>query len=287
MNPSNMSFPQHPSPWSALFTLPLVVALGAAAATAPGGRKPPPRPAGTPMKTIGVIGGIGPQATMDFEARVHRVAAARVTPHFNGGYPPLVVYYHRRPPVLIGPDGLAIEPVTPDPELLKAAARIGPMVDFLVITSNGAHRIAPEVARAAGKPVLSMVDRVVDEVGRRRWRRVGLMTLGPPTVYAEPLGRLGIATEALPSARQQALDRAIFAVMSGTEDAAMKRTAREGLADLRRRGVDGVILGCTEIPFLIEPGEDDPGLIHPIALLAEAAVEHALPVDSTAALARP
>ena len=38
---------------------------------------------GTTMKTIGVIGGIGPQATMDFEARVHRVAQRRIPPHFN------------------------------------------------------------------------------------------------------------------------------------------------------------------------------------------------------------
>ncbi|MFZ4663434.1 MAG: hypothetical protein ACOYNY_40890 [Caldilineaceae bacterium] len=53
------------------------------------------------MKTIGVLGGIGPQATMDFEQRLHQAAQRLIPRRGNSGYPPLVVYYHRRPPVLI------------------------------------------------------------------------------------------------------------------------------------------------------------------------------------------
>jgi aspartate/glutamate racemase len=44
---------------------------------------------------------------------------------------------------------------------------------------------------------------------------------------------------------------------------------------LRGRGVDGIILGCTEIPLLLE-NADQPDLISPIALLAEAAVKFAM-----------
>ena len=47
------------------------------------------------MMTIGVLGGLGPQATMDFEARVHRVAQELIAPNVNSGYPPMVVYYYR------------------------------------------------------------------------------------------------------------------------------------------------------------------------------------------------
>ncbi len=42
-------------------------------------------PGGPAMKTIGVLGGIGPQATMDFEARVHRVAQRLIPQRLNGG----------------------------------------------------------------------------------------------------------------------------------------------------------------------------------------------------------
>ena len=50
------------------------------------------------MKTIGVLGGLGPQATMDFERRLHRVAQRLIAPRMNSGYPPMVVYYHRHAP---------------------------------------------------------------------------------------------------------------------------------------------------------------------------------------------
>ena len=56
------------------------------------------------MRTIGVLGGIGPQATMDFETRVHAEARCLLKPHLNEGYPPMVTVYLRHAPVLLGDD---------------------------------------------------------------------------------------------------------------------------------------------------------------------------------------
>ena len=39
------------------------------------------------MKTIGVLGGLGPQATMDFEERIHTVSQQLIAQHGNSGYP--------------------------------------------------------------------------------------------------------------------------------------------------------------------------------------------------------
>src|SRR5262245_6355487 len=91
------------------------------------------------MKRIGVLGGVSPQATMDFEARVHRVSQQLIPQDFNRGYPPMVVWYHRRPPVRLEADGRAIMPMELDPELVEAAAWLGTMADFLVIPCNAAH----------------------------------------------------------------------------------------------------------------------------------------------------
>ena len=52
------------------------------------------------MRTIGVLGGIGPQATMDFEARIHEEAQKLIEPETNCGYPPMVTVYMRHPPVV-------------------------------------------------------------------------------------------------------------------------------------------------------------------------------------------
>ena len=228
------------------------------------------------MKTIGVLGGIGPQATMDFEVRLHRESQRRITPRMNGGYPPMIVYYHRRPPVIVGDDGLHREPIEADPELLRAAGRLGGTADFLVITANGAHLVQDEIERAAGKRVLSMIDVTLDEVQRKGWARVGVLGLGDPIVYTRRLDALGIRHETLDPERRPPLNQAIFRVMEGREDDAGRRLAREAVERLRGRQPDGVILGCTELPFLLGAHAEGADLLNPLQLLAESAVRHAL-----------
>ena len=229
------------------------------------------------MKTIGVLGGLGPQATMDFEQRVHRAAQRVIPPRLNGGYPPMVVWYCRHPPVVVQDDGRPVLPLRADPRLLEAAGRLGRVADFLVIPSNTPHAVQPEIERAAGRRVVSMVGATVDEVRRRGWKRVGIAALGQPVFYTEPLGRLGVACETLDASAREALDPAIFRVMEGREGTADKAAARAAVGQLRARKVDGIILGCTELPLLLgSAADEDPDLLNPAELLASAAVAAAM-----------
>jgi aspartate racemase len=228
------------------------------------------------MKTIGVLGGMGPQATMDFEQRVHRVAQRKLPPHVNSGYPPMVVLYHRQPPVVVEPDGTPRKPITLDPGLLDSARTIGAAADFLVILANLPHLIQPQVEQASGRKVLSMIDVTLDAVRARGWKRVGAVGLGIPTIYTDRFAPLGIAAETLAPDQSDPLDRAIFALMEGRETDASRRSAHEAIAALRARAVDGIILGCTEIPLLLGDAADAPDLLNPAQLLAEAAVAMAI-----------
>ena len=228
------------------------------------------------MKTIGVLGGIGPQATMDFEQRLHQAAQRLIPRRGNSGYPPLVVYYHRRPPVLVDEAGRSIVPLVPDPQLLDGARKLGQIADFLVITSNGAHMLQPAIEAAAGRPVLSMIETTVAAVRQRGWRQVGVLSLFGPHVYNQPLDAAGIRWESITSELQAPLDQAIMQVMDGSNDAESTAHAQRAVAMLRSRGVDGIILGCTEIPILLQADLGDADLLNPGALLAEAAVRQAI-----------
>ena len=230
------------------------------------------------MKTIGVIGGIGPQATMDFEHRLHRAAQEKIPADFNRGYPPLVVAYVRRPPAQLEPGTghRPRQPLAADPALLDAARRLGVDADFLVITSNFTHVFRREIEQAAGRPVLSMIDLVLDEVGARQWTRVGVLGVGMPFIYTERLEALGIQHETLPPEERDALDHSILALIEGSETDAERAVARRAIATMRARWVEGTVLGCTEIPLLLGDAADAPDLIHPLQLLAEAAVARAI-----------
>lgn len=232
------------------------------------------------MKTIGVLGGLGPQATMDFVARLHRVSQGLLSPRMNTGYPPTVVYYLRQPPFVMGNDGTPLQPVRPAPALLDAARKLGACADFLVIPSNSPHMVLPDVEKAAGVPVLSMIRLTIDEVVRLGWRRAGVAGLSEPRVYTDPLEDAGIACETLDPSTRSRLDAAIFALMEGRNDTSSTESAADAVAFLRDRDVDGIILGCTEIPLLLGEAAREPGLLSPAQLLAEAAIHQAIEGDS-------
>ena len=229
------------------------------------------------MKRFGVLGGISAQATMDFEARVHRVSQQLIPQHGNRGYPPMVVWYHRRPPIRMHADARPFEPREIDPELVEAARWLGKAVDFIVIPCNAAHVGAAAIRDAAGCPVLSMIDLTVDEVTRRGCRRVGVTGFaGAPAVYLDPLRQRGIQCATIDVLAQAPLDAAIHAVAEGREGPAHVGAARAAVGALRAQAVDGIILGCTEIPLLLEANGLQPDLVNPAALLAEAAVRFAI-----------
>jgi aspartate racemase len=226
---------------------------------------------------MGVLGGMSPQATMDFEARVHRLSQELVPQDWNRGYPPMVVWYHRRLPVRVGEDGRPILPMEIDPALVDAAAWLGKGVDFLVIPCNTAHLGLAAIQAAAGCPVLSMIDVTADEVARRGWRRAGVLGFnGAPAVYVDALRRRGIGHEAVERALQTRLDAGIQAVMEGRDGAVEAGAARDAVDALRAHRVDGAVLGCTEIPLLLGGDAEAKDLVNPAALLAEAAVRLAV-----------
>ena len=226
------------------------------------------------MKTIGVLGGIGPQATMDFETRVHREAQSLIPPRLNMGYPPMVVAYHRRPPVIVDERDVPVLPLRLDPELLRTAERVGRVADFLVVTSNTPHLFQREIEEAAGVAMLSMIEVTLGEIRKRGWKRVGVLGLGEPTVYTTPIRAMDLETAILEPALRTGLDAAILRLMEGRPPEGSP--ALEAIDALRSRGVDGVVLGCTEIPLLLERHSEAQDLVNPLQILARAAVLRAL-----------
>lgn len=228
------------------------------------------------MKTMGVLGGLGPQATMDFEARVHAVSQRLIVQDGNRGYPPMVVYYFRQPPVLINDDGKVVVPLQPNPLIFEVVQKLATLADFIVISANGPHFMHEEIEQASGLKVLSMIDLVLEEAQRRGWKYIGLLGLGDPHVYQEPLDALGIAYETTSGDVRSNLDRSILGYMEGKQGARPTAHAIAAVDALRDRNVDGVILGCTEVPLLLGDELNAPDLINPAQLLAEAAVRYAM-----------
>ena len=228
------------------------------------------------MKTIGVLGGLGPQATYDFERRIHLVAQGLIPPDGNSGYPPMVVLYYRHPPVRMAGKGVPVLPIEPNPLLLEAAAKLGTMSDFIIITSNGVHMLQPLIEQASGKKVLSIIDLTLAEVQRLDLKKVGVLEFTGSGIYQNPLRAMDIPFVTIPQELQHALDHAVHDYWEGKHTDEQTEVTMRAVEALRKQGTDGIILGCTELPLLLGDPANAPDLINPAQLLAEAAVRHAI-----------
>ena len=227
-------------------------------------------------KTIGILGGLGPQATIDLETRIHKIAQQRVRPAQNSNYPAMVVHYYRHAPVLLADEHTPVFPFQPDPRLMNAARILGQSADFILIASNGVHMFQTEIEEASGKKVLSMIDSTIDEVKKKGWKKVGALGLMNAQVYTKRLEQLNIGFETIDDALQMKLNQSIFRVMEGTETNEDRAIAREAINQLRGKKCDGIIPGCTEIPLLLGEYMNADDIINPAQLIAETAVEYSL-----------
>lgn len=231
------------------------------------------------MKTIGILGGLGPQATMDFEQRLHKEAQKQIPQKWNGGYPPMISYYFRQAPMKLNPDGSFPNVLKPNPNLLTAAKVLGQQVDFLIIPSNTPYVFQKDIEKAAKKPVISIVDVTLADVKKRKVKKVGLLAIGitlKNRLYQERIEKYGFSWVTIPDELAVTLDESIKAVMEGKDPQTVRQPADKAIAYLRKKGTDGIILGCTEIPLLLGTDADAKYLINPAQLLAEAAIAFAI-----------
>lgn len=236
------------------------------------------------MGKIGVIGGFGQWATLDIIERICRVSAERVSQYGNRGYPLMNIRLANKAPMVLNPDGSYPEKLEPSPEFLEAAKYVSKDSDFLIIPSNTPHLFVKDVEKVTNKKVLSIVDVTVAEAIKRGYKKVGVLAIGltlEKRLYQNPLEANGISAVVITKEMSDKLDdEGVYPLQEGMLLKDIKPVAKEIVSYLRTQRVDGVILGCTEIPILLGEAANDPDILNPNQLLAEAVVEKCLQLGS-------
>jgi len=220
------------------------------------------------MKTVGVIGGMGPAATADFFRRfVALTEAPRDQDHLH-------VVIDSDPAIPDRTLALVDGGPSPVPHLVRIARRLEAMgADLLVMPCNTAHAFANEVARAVTIPLVDWVAEAVAHVAARDPRPAAsgiLATTGTiaSCVYQDALEAAGIAA-VIPTDREQAaVMAAIYGLKGG--DAAQPAVA-QAASSLVARGAEVLLLACTELPELNLEG--DVPVVDPADVVARRVVE--------------
>jgi aspartate racemase len=226
-------------------------------------------------KTIGILGGMGPEATVHFFNLIVRgTAAGRDQDHI-----PILIYslpqIPERTAALLGKGP---SPVPLLREGIRTLARAG--ADYIVIPCVTAHAYMADIAAAGRVPVLSLLDESLDFVRKMRPRikRAGLLA-STGTIHSglfhKTFAAAGIEIITPREEEQARIAEAIFGkrgIKAGFTEGRPKKLVINAGRRLVGRGAQAIIAGCTEIPLVLGDEDISVPLVEPMRIAARAAI---------------
>lgn len=203
------------------------------------------------MKTLGIIGGIGPESTIEY----YRAIIAAYRDLADGSYPSIIINSISVKTLL---DLVAKNDLAAVTDLLVAElqrlARAGS--DFALFASNTPHIVFEEVQRRVSIPLLSIVQATCDAAKALGLNKVGLFGTRftmQARFYPDVFAREGI-TVAVPQPDEQAFIHEKY--MVELLNNIIRPDTRERLLAIaetmkERDGIQGLVLGGTELPLIL------------------------------------
>jgi aspartate racemase len=165
--------------------------------------------------------------------------------------------------------------------MVESAEKLGAAgAEFLICPDNTIHQAFGYVVARSTLPWLHIAEVVAQEAVRRGMRRVGITGtrwLVESGVYPEKLEALGVGWVRPSVEEMLGIDRIIFEeLVEGVFTARAVGYFQGVMEGMKDAGCDGVVLGCTEIPLLMDEGNSPLPVLDSTRLLARAAVRRAL-----------
>ncbi len=227
-------------------------------------------------KRIGILGGMSPESTVAYYEYITRTYTERFGDY---GYPEILIYSVSFQQYVDWPNqdrwDLVAEGLTEAAQRLVAAG-----ADLILIATNTMHLVFDEVQAGVEVPMLSLLDATAEAILARGLRTVGLLGTRftmEKGFYQEALARQGISTLVPGAGDREYVHRVIYDELVAGQIRDESRTGYlEIIRKLAERGAEGVVLGCTEIPLLVD--EDSAGipLFDTTQIHAEAALNYAI-----------
>lgn len=166
-------------------------------------------------------------------------------------------------------------------QLMLASAHklAGSGADFLICPDNTIHQALPRIEQSSPLPWLHIADTVAAHARSQGYRRVGLTGttwLVESDVYPQALKRQGIEYRRPKDDERKAINAIIMdELVYGICKPAAVATFQQVIGHLRDAGCDAVVLGCTEIPLIMNDANSPLPTLDSTRLLARAALRQA------------
>lgn len=226
------------------------------------------------LKKIGIIGGVGPQATEFIYRKITEFSQLKYGAKNNDEYPNIFI---ESIPI---PDFIGNKNQLPKAkamlfECIKRFECIG--ASRLAIASNTVHILLDELSRKTSVKFLSVIELVAKKCAVRQYKKVGL--LGTPVLlksklYENELKKYNIQILYPSNEDINISEQIIRDVLAGRKNGTLKEKYIKLLHDLFDQDAQAIILGCTELPLAINYEALGNKTLNSDEVLAEAIVDY-------------
>lgn len=230
------------------------------------------------MKKIGIVGGIGPESTVEYYKII--IDSFKNMEGHSLNYPDIIIYSGNLSELMGFLDedrwdkiaGWLLEKVE---ALHKAGA------DFAAIGSNTPHYAFEQVKAKSPVPLLSIIEETCKKTVSLGLKKPGLMGTAftmKSDLYKTPFLNYGIPVSVPSKSDQEYIQEKLF---SEIELGIIKDSTREELLAITKRmiekdAIDSLILGCTELPLILTKDEFGIPFLNTTAIHAESIVKYCL-----------
>jgi aspartate racemase len=229
------------------------------------------------LKKIGMIGGLSWLSSAEYYRLVNEMVADKLGDEASAhlimesvNRAPYVEYVNRRQ------DEISAEKIVMD----AVHSVIAGGADFVVLCCNDIHRFVPNIECNISLPILHIADVTANSINQAGLDKVGLLGVRKTmegTFYSDRLKTHGIDTIVPELSEQNVIHHFLMdEVVKGVFSSEAKQSFLDVIESLKDRGAQGIILGCTEIPLLINQQDIDIPAFSTTHLHCEAAVRMAL-----------
>jgi aspartate racemase len=207
------------------------------------------------MKTLGLIGGTGPESTIDY----YRLLTAQYREKADGASPPVIINSIDLQRMIALMSANELDKVTD--YLVSAFETLEKAgVDFAALTANTPHIVFDELKQRVRLPLISIVEAACERAQAMNFKSVGLFgtryTMQAP-FYPKVFSRTSIKLVTPNEEEQDYIHDKYFNEL--LKDTFLPETRAKFLAiadEMKARdGIDALILGGTEIPLLLRTEE--------------------------------
>ena len=216
-------------------------------------------------KTIGIIGGVGPQATQYLYGKITEFAQSKYNAVNNDDFPHVII------------ESLPIPDFISDRSKVPFALKMLQASVARFSASNTVHILLSEIQKDSNLEFISMIELVSDKCALYGYKKVGL--LGTPVLTESELYNKALSSrniELLTPQKEElhVVEEIIRGVIAGNNQNIDKGKYVALINKLFDQGAEGIILGCTELPLAVDYTVLGKRVINSDEVLAEGIVDY-------------